>query len=183
MKTMTTKAAALFLCVAAGATSWAATEPGMSRELKAAVADQRRGIKQLDRVTTEDTNAERLYRLRQAQMYLRRADKSLDRRPLTESVARLQAENDRLMVGALVSEAEIYYSRRSLPLAQKRIEAARAIDPDDARVCVLQDMILEAQANDVWSPSTGTVALRRVLDRRAGIGVPFRDRGLGSRFR
>jgi len=179
MRTMASSAAALVLCVAGGATAWSAPITASDRQLKAAVADTEKGRDQLDRLLDANSNSSRLYRLDRALMFLRRSRVSTAKSPTTEGVARVRAETDRLMVRALTRAAEIDYSRRSLSRAEKRIDEARTIDPMDARVRVLHDMILEAKTHDVYTDFAGTVALQRIIDRRATFGAPLRDRGTG----
>jgi len=182
-KTMATCAAALLLCVAPVTTAWSASESAIDRQVRSAATNTDKGRDQLDRVVAADSTSDRLYRLDRALVFLRRSRSATEKQPETEAVARVRSENDRLMVRALVDEAEIYLGRRSLSLAGKRIEEARSIDPTDGRVRVVGDMILQAKSTDPYTEYTNTVAMRRILDRRAvSVGVPIRDRSLG-RFR
>jgi hypothetical protein len=85
------------------------------------------------------------------------------------------------LVRAYDAQAEIYYYRGSLPSARRLNQAALEIDAQDARARNLSVMIQAAEETDIFDKVQGTVAVDRIVERRAAAGMPLRDRGVSTR--
>jgi hypothetical protein len=93
----------------------------------------------------------------------------------------VRTDASRSLVRALDDEAEIYYRRKSLSLADKRVDEALGIQRDDPRARNLAAMIAAAKSTDVYDGNVGAVAVDRIRARRIAAGIPLRDRGIGNR--
>src|SRR5262252_3288077 len=85
------------------------------------------------------------------------------------------------LVRAYETEAEIYFERKSLPLAQERNTQALSLDPTDSRALNLDVMIRAAKEQDIYDVNNGATQVDRIRDRRAAMGLPLRDRGISLR--
>ena len=110
------------------------------------------------------SNSSRLRRLRRATYYFKRAGK--------DGVPDL--------VKTLNRTAALYYSRKSLSLAEKRVDEALKLAPKDKDALALQTAIKKAKDTDIYD-SVGAVAVSRIRARRLAAGVPLRNRGLARR--
>lgn len=123
------------------------------------------GQAQLDAVAKANSNASRLKRLRRAKLYFERA----------------KADGVDGLVETLNRLAGLYYSRKSLPLAEKRNAEALKLKPADKRALALQAAIRQAKEKDIYESVDGVVGIDRVRARRLATGVPLRDRGVARR--
>ncbi len=157
----------------------AVPDESAKRSLAIATANLEKGDVLLAEVSALKTNASRLATLDRALYFLRRARKvAVAGEPQFE---RIRGDASRSVVRALGDEAEIYYQRKSLSLAQKRAAEALAIDPADSRARNLIGRIEAAKSTDIHSNDMGSTAIGRIRERRAAAGIPLRDRGIGSR--
>jgi hypothetical protein len=99
----------------------------------------------------------------------------------TDDFASVRRQINAGLVRAYDGESEIYYVRRSLPLAMDRAYDALDIDPQDPRAANLVVMIDDAARTDIYSKYQGVAAIERIRDRRAAEGIPLRDRGVALR--
>lgn len=168
--------------VLSAAATFALAGPDQSAEraLKAASASLEKGTDLLAASSKDRSNAARLDTLDRSLYFLRRARKQASG-GAGASFDTVRADASQSLVHALDDQTEIYYRRKSLPMAQRRIDEALAIDPSDARARNLNTLVAAAQSSDVYSDNIGTVAYQRIHGRRAAIGVPLRDRGPGMR--
>jgi hypothetical protein len=171
------RTAALVAFLSLAALGWAGPDAAQERQLKAANAYLEKGREQLERTAKLETNASRLDALDRALYLLKRARSTAG---TAAELAEFRDSVDTETVRALDDQAEIYYARKSLTLAAKRTQEAMAIRPDDARAKQMADLIERAKSTDVWS-NVGTVAARRIDQRRFAAGVPLRDRGFITR--
>lgn len=170
-------AAALFVV---GGAAWSAPDTAADRAMKRATADLEKGDEQLSKVSKLKSNAEKLQVLDRALYFLRKAHGVVPQGE-EEAVVTLRARVAKSLVRALDDAAEIYYVRKSLTLAQKRNEEARAINSQDPRAHTLSEKIAEAKETDIYELITGETAIQRIRDRRAQMGLPLRDRGPATR--
>jgi len=180
MRTLTRATAALLLCAAAGSATWAAADDTTDRTMKLMEANLGKGQELLSEARKEKTNGAKLDALDRALYFLRRAH-STSPKGEADASAVLRRDVDATLVRALDDQAEIYYARKSLSLAKKRDQEALAIDRQDARARVLADLIYQAESTDIFTAYQGTIAIQRIRDRRAAVGIPLRDRGLTGR--
>ncbi|MCZ6787127.1 MAG: hypothetical protein O7E54_08180 [Planctomycetota bacterium] len=122
------------------------------------------GQAQLAAADKSKSKSSGLRRLRRATYYFKRAGK--------DGVPDL--------VRTLNRTAALYYGRKSLSLAEKRINEALKLAPKDKDALALQAAIKKAKATDIYD-SVGTVAINRVRARRLAAGIPLRNRGLAKR--
>ncbi len=122
------------------------------------------GQAQLAGADKSKSNSSRLRRLRRATYYFKRAGK--------DGVPDL--------VRTLNRTAALYYDRKSLSLAEKRVKEALKLAPKDKDALALQAAIKKAKETDIYD-SVGTVAINRVRARRLAAGIPLRNRGLAKR--
>lgn len=157
----------------------ATPDPAAERRLASATISLEKGDRLLGEATKVKTNAGRLNALDRSLYFLRRA-RTLA--PAGESrFATVRTSASTSVVQALGDQAEIYYQRKSLSLATKRVDEILAIDANDPRARNLAGMIASAKSTDVYAGGVGTVAIQRIRERRAAAGIPLRDRGLGGR--
>jgi len=82
---------------------------------------------------------------------------------------------------ALDSEAEIYIARGSLTMAEKRVNEALDLEPNDARTNNLSRSIDAAKNHDAYGTDLGLAAVERIRGRRLAANFPIRDRGIAGR--
>lgn len=184
MTSMARTMAALLICAAASSPTWASQPPVISkadaRRLESAASNLEKGRRELTRVARADTNSERLYALDRALLFLRRArTTALKSNALPYMNLRENVDDD--LVAALNAQTEIYYGRKSLNLAEKRNTEAISVDPRDPQARIYTDLIAEAKSTDIYTEYQGSVAVNRIRDRRADVGLPLRDRGIATR--
>jgi len=181
MRTLVRATAALVLCAAAGSVTWAAADDTTTdRTMKLVAANLEKGQELLNQARKEKTNGAKLDALDRALYFLRRAHSTTPKGEADASGV-LRRDVDATLVRALDDQAEIYYARKSLSLAKKRDQEALAIDRQDARARVLADLIYQVESTDIFTAYQGTIAIQRIRDRRAAVGMPLRDRGLTGR--
>ncbi len=170
------------LVASVGTVAW--PDAKADRDFKLASAHLEKGRGELGRVRSLDTNARRLDALDRAIYFLRRA------RTVTSAAiakgppapfADLQKAVESELLRALNEETMIYLGRKSLSLAAARNAAALALAPRDRDALYWATRIESARNRDVFETFDGSVAIDRVRARRAAMGVPLRDRGIGNR--
>jgi hypothetical protein len=169
----------VLLVTAAATIAVAMPDTAAERARKSATAHLEKGRELLADVAKLDTNAARLQSLDRALYFLRRSRTLLTGRE-GEAFDSLRADVSRDLVRALLDQAEIYYVRKSLSLAQKRAKEALAIDSEERRALELTKRIDTAKNTDIYE-GKGTVAIQRIRERRAAAGLPLRDRGISTR--
>lgn len=173
-------AALAFVLGTAGAFALPEPGPNRDRDMKLAQAHYEKGRAELGKVPALGTNARRLATLDRALYFLRRS-RSVAMKAADPYFNDLTARVERDLVRALDRETEIYYERSSLSLARARNSEALALDPQDGPARNFAVMINAAENVDVADKYPGSVADRRIRDRRAAAGVPLRERGVGRR--
>lgn len=172
-----TAAAAL---LSASVFAWAGPpDSATDRTFKLAETHLLKGNDQLQRVSQEKTNAARIDVLDRAIYFFRRA-RTVAANQAEPRFAELRSGTDARLVRALDDQAEIYYARKSLWLAEKRVKESLSILPNDPRSAALLEKITTAKNTDVYD-QYGNVPLHQIRNRRFGTGVPLRDRGPGLR--
>jgi hypothetical protein len=113
------------------------------RETRARTAFEK-GVHASDRADLATSNAARLNLLDDAIVALKRARGYAYR---SRSMGgEMRCAIDAKLVDALDDQAEIYYVRRALPTAMKRVNFALEVDPSDARSRQLLSMIWNAES-------------------------------------
>ena len=170
--------AALVFAAAAFAPAFADTQT--DRDLKTVTNQLERAERILSRAPQYDRTAAQLYAYDQAATLFTSARRTAARwaSPAFKSVWNDAAYG---LVTAYVGQATIYFDRGSLESAKKHNDAALAIDPTDGRARNLSVMIEEAEEMDFFDKTQGQVAIDRIRNRRAGLGMPLRDRGVSTR--
>jgi hypothetical protein len=158
----------------------ALADPAQDRITAQAAANLDKGRNVLAEDRTDHTNAVRLQTLDRALYFLRRS-RSLAVAGRSGRLDDVRTDASRSLVRALDDEAEIYYRRKSLSLADKRVDEALGIQRDDPRARNLAAMIAAAKSTDVYDGNVGAVAVDRIRARRIAAGIPLRDRGIGNR--
>ncbi len=156
--------------------SVAFADKASDRLLKRVDAHVTKGKERVDGLSKLKTNAKRLKALDRSLYNLRTARK-LAKGSQDEKVVALAKTADSELVRALNGQTEIYYVRKSLPLAKKRNDEALAVNPKDARALKLAKWISDALEHDIYEELRNTVAIQRFKARRRAAGVPLRDRG------
>ncbi len=151
------------------------------RQAKRVRAHLARGEQQLAKVPGLKKNSTRLKTLNRTLYFLRKARK-ISTKEKGEQFSALTEKVNPVLVRALVDQGSIYYTRKSLKLADKRVDEALSIVPDDSRALRLKKAIRVARETDLYDQFDGTVGISRIRDRRAA-GVPLRDRGVSRRRR
>jgi hypothetical protein len=169
----------VLIVTAAATMAVAMPDSAAERARKSADAHLEKGRKVLAEVAKQKTNAARLQTLDRALYFLRRS-RTLATAHQGEAIESLRANVARDLSRALLDQAEIYYVRKSLSLAEKRVKEALAIDPKDRRAHGLTERIDHAKKTDIYD-GLGTAAIQRIRDRRAATGLPLRDRGITTR--
>jgi len=134
-----------FLLVAVGATAWPSDLTTRDRE-KFTAQFLEQGKKRLSFVSSQDGNAARLNKLDRALSALRRA-RTEALKCKSERCEQLREEVDKNLVRTLDDEAEIFYVRRSLPLAKERVTEALDVAPYDERSMNLLQRVEYSVAN------------------------------------
>lgn len=170
-------AASLVFCAA----TFAWPESASDRNVKLATARLEKGRGLLGSVSSKDSNASRLATLDRA-IYFLREGRQVTVKEKGDAFVGLQKEIDANLVRSLVSEAEIYFERTSVPKAKQRVEEALTIDPRNPRALDLSAMITASESASSYSGSRvpagrETQEQRRIRERRAANGVTLRDRG------
>lgn len=168
---------AAFLLLGAAALAWSDAH---DNEMRLVAARLQKGREMLSDVSSKSTNAARLGTLDRALYFLRGA-RTVVATSKGPGFGDLKKQVDTALVGALASEAEIYFVRTSITQAKDRIREAMAIDPQDASVRELHETIRAYENAQSSEQYQGTIAARRIADRRGAIGVPLRDRRMLDR--
>jgi hypothetical protein len=166
---------------ALAAASFAAEPPTASdRLLKLATTRLEQGEREMSRARKLTTNSAKLDAWDRAIVRLRQARETAWK-GTGASFEEVQKFAYAGLVRSLTAEAEIYFAKKSLPLAKKRNDAALDLDPNDARARNLAVMIRDAEEADIYDVHQGATAVNRIRDRRAAVGLPLRDRGVSTR--
>ena len=171
----------LLVLVAVALPALAGPEAAAERQAKRVRAHLARGEQQLAKVPGLKKNSTRLKTLNRTLYFLRKARK-ISTKEKGEQFSKLTEKVNPVLVRALVDQGSIYYTRKSLKLADKRVDEALSIVPDDSRALRLKKAIRVARETDLYDQFDGTVGISRIRDRRAA-GVPLRDRGVSRRRR
>lgn len=172
-----------FAVLALALASFVASAQGQAspeRNLRLAAAQYEKGHSELALVPTIDSNSGRLRKLERAIFFLRSARSTITKNP-PKVTTDLPRNVDVDLANALNDSGEIYYARKSLRQAEKRADEALLVIPGNARSTILLRKIEVAKETDIYDENLGTVAIRRIRDRRAAAGLPLRDRGASNR--
>ena len=131
--------------VALGATAWPSDLTNKDRE-RFASQFLERGTKTLCLVSSKDGNAAKLNKLDRALSSLRRARTEASK-CTGDRCDQIREEVNKRLVRTLDDEAEIFYVRRSLPLATERLTEALEIAPYDERSSNLLYRVKYSMAN------------------------------------
>jgi tetratricopeptide (TPR) repeat protein len=171
--------AALVFAAAAFAPAFADTTQA-DRDLKTVTSQLERAERILSRAPHYDRTAAQLYAYDQAAKLFMNARRTAAQwaSPAFQTVWKDAGHG---LVTAYVGQAEIYFDRGSMESAKKHNAAAIAIDPTDGRARNLDVMIEEAEETDFFDKYQGQVAIDRIRARRAGSGMPLRERSVATR--
>jgi len=150
------------------------------RQAKRIRAHLKRGEQKLALVPELQKNAARLRTLDRSLYYLRKA-RTISAKQKGAEFSALTEKVNPVLVRALVDQASIYYARTSLKMADKRVDEALSIVPEDASALRLKKAIRVARETDIYEQFQGTAAINRIRARRAAAGIPLRDRGAARR--
>jgi len=159
--------------------SFAQSDAAQDRAMRLVAAQYQKGHDELAKVQSINSNTGRLHTLDRAIFFLRSARKGVSKNA-PDAISDIRRNVDLDLANALNDQSEIYYTRKSLPLAEKRATEALAVIPGNARAAMMLRRIETAKERDIYD-DLGTVAVRRIRDRRAAAGLPLRDRGLSNR--
>lgn len=134
-----------FTVLAVGATAWTSDLTNADRE-RFASQFLERGTKTLCLVSSKDGNAAKLNKLDRALSSLRRA-RTEAAKCKGDRCDQIREEVNKRLVRTLDDEAEIFYVRRSLPLATERLTEALDIAPYDERSSNLLYRVKYSMAN------------------------------------
>ena len=167
--------------VAAMAAATSAAPPTKTdQQLKLASTRLEQGEREMSKARASKTTAGKLQAWDRAITRLREA-RTASWQGTGASFEEIQKYSYAGLVRSLTAQAEIYFERKSLPLAKKRNNEALSLDPSDARAQNLAVMITAAEEEDIYDVHQGAGVVNRIRDRRAAAGLPLRDRGVSTR--
>jgi tetratricopeptide (TPR) repeat protein len=166
---------AAVLVLAASSAALAESPKATAKARKAVAFRVASGDRQLDRARAAGSTASRLDAYDDAIREFRTARRAALARK-TDDFGPLRLSAERGLVRAFSAEAEIYWRRGSLKLARERVTSALDIDANDARSQNLALLIESGETADPFTIDEGAVAVERLRQRRADVGLPFRER-------